>query len=137
MKLLAILLALTSYSVLSQNLVDDNNGIHVNDTTFPWELVIDRGKILGCVYDNKFYSVGSILILESLPRKCELDSDRSGLWQHLSESELALYKESLEAQQQLEREATFIGSKAITPIEARVIRYLRGTKSLIDNEKER
>jgi hypothetical protein len=122
--------------VFSQQLVDSSHGIHVNDTTFPWELVIDRGKILGCVYDNKFYSVGSILILESLPRKCGQDSDRSGIWQQLSETELALFKESLEAQQQLEREATLIGNKPITKEEARVIRYLRHMKTVIQNKED-
>lgn len=133
MKLFPLAFLLASFSLFSQEIVDQSDGIHVNDTTFPWELVIDRGKILGCVYDNKFYSVGSILILESLPRKCGLDSDRSGLWQQLSETELALYKESLEAQQQLEREAINIGNKPLTPTEARVIRYLRNTKKRIEH----
>ena len=96
---------------------------------------MDKGKVLGCVYESRFYSLGSILILESLPRKCELASDRNGFWEQLSEAEMALYKENIKTQQKLERESTFIGNKPINPSEARLIRYLRSTKKMADKSK--
>ncbi len=114
---------------------EKEDGIHVNDESFPWELVIDKGKILGCVYENRFYSLGSVLILESLPRKCNLASDRNGVWEQLSEAELLLYKESIETQQKLDRESTYIGGRAINKAEARLIRYLRSVKKSADRDK--
>ncbi|KKO46637.1 hypothetical protein WG68_04945 [Arsukibacterium ikkense] len=107
---------------------DQDNAINLNDKDFPWQLVVDRGKILGCVYDNKFYSLGAILILESLPRKCELASDRNGQWQQLSEAELLLLQENVKQQQAVQREATYIGNEPINEQEARLIRYLRNVK---------
>lgn len=127
---LALSCLLISASALANG--DMVQGTSVNDKTFPWQLVVDRGKILGCVYDNKFYSLGAILILESLPRKCELGSDRNGLWEQLSEAEMQLFSESLQKQQALERESTYIGSDPVNPDEARVIRYLRGAKQKAD-----
>ena len=135
MKFWCIFLFLISFNLYSQSTVNKEDGIHVNDQTFPWELVIDRGKILGCVYENRFYSLGSILILESLPRKCGLATDRNGVWEQLSETELALYKENIEIQQELERASTYIGSDPINREEARLIRYLRRTKELADKGK--
>jgi hypothetical protein len=124
-----------SSTIFSQSFVNKEEGININDQDFPWELVIDRGKILGCIYDNRFYSLGSILTLESLPRKCGLATDRNGVWEQLSETELALFKESIETQQALERESTYIGGIAINREEARLIRYLRRTKALADKVK--
>jgi len=135
LKFWCIFLFLISFNLYSQSTVNKEDGIHVNDQTFPWELVIDRGKILGCVYENRFYSLGSILILESLPRKCGLATDRNGVWEQLSETELALYKENIEIQQELERASTYIGSDPINREEARLIRYLRRTKELADKGK--
>lgn len=115
------------------------NGIDLNDKSFPWELVIDRGRILGCIYDNTFYSLGSILVLDSLPRKCAQASDRQGIWQLLEEAEMVLYKENIEMQHKLEearlkmeKEAVFVGEEPISPLEVRVIRYLRGMKEISD-----
>ncbi len=116
--------------------VEKQDGIMVNDKSFPWETVMDRGKILGCVYDSRFFSLGSILILESLPRKCELAKDRNGRWEQLSESEMLLFKENVETQSRLEKESTFIGSDPITPIEARVIRYLRAKKRISEKKSD-
>ena len=111
-----------------------DSGISVSDKNFPWQLVVDRGKILGCVYDNKFYSLGAILILESLPRKCELASDRNGLWEQLSEAELLLFQESIEKQQNTQQEATYIGNDPINDEEARLIRYLRSAKKRAESQ---
>jgi hypothetical protein len=111
------------------------DGIDVSKSSFPWELVIDRGKILGCIYNNKFYSIGSILIEETLPRKCQLNSAREGIWSELSGSELAEYNESIERQQMLAvekekriAESTVIGSTPLSREEAMIIRYLRANK---------
>ncbi|WP_333606715.1 hypothetical protein [Arsukibacterium sp.] len=112
----------------SDNSNEQNDGTSLNDHTFPWQLVVDRGKILGCVYDNKFYSLGAILVLESLPRKCELASDRNGRWEQLSEAEQLLFQENIKQQQALQREATYIGKDPINEQEARLIRYLRNVK---------
>ncbi|MBV2129750.1 hypothetical protein [Arsukibacterium indicum] len=109
-------------------------GISVSDKNFPWQLVVDRGKILGCVYDNKFYSLGAILILESLPRKCELASDRNGLWEQLSEAELLLLQENIQKQQAVQQEATYIGQEPINDEEARLIRYLRSAKKRAESQ---
>lgn len=118
---------------MSLAMANDNNNEHsegtsLSDNTFPWQLVVDRGKILGCVYDNKFYSLGAILVLESLPRKCELASDRNGRWEQLSETEQLLFQENIKQQQALQREATYIGKDPINEHEARLIRYLRNVK---------
>ena len=111
------------------------DGIDVSKSSFPWELVIDRGKILGCIYNNKFYSIGSILIEETLPRKCQLNSAREGVWSELSGAELAEYNESIERQQMLEvekekriAESAVIGSTPLSREEAMIIRYLRANK---------
>ena len=128
-------LFLVGFNLSAQSFSEKEDGIFVNDKSFPWETVINKGKILGCVYESRFYSLGSILILESLPRKCELASDRNGFWEQLSEAEMALFKENIEAQQKLERESTFIGSEPINPSEARLIRYLRSTKRFADKAK--
>lgn len=114
------------------NMLD--GGISVSDKNFPWQLVVDRGKILGCVYDNKFYSLGAILILESLPRKCELASDRNGLWEPLSEAELLFLQESIAKQQSSQQEATYIGNDPINDEEARLIRYLRNAKKRAETQ---
>jgi hypothetical protein len=118
----------------STSFVEKEDGVHLNDKSFPWELVIDRGKILGCIYENQFYSLGSILILESLPRKCGLATDRNGVWEQLSESELLLFKETIETEQELERDSTYIAGKPINKAEARLIRYLRSVKKVADKE---
>ncbi|SNY42574.1 hypothetical protein SAMN06297280_0461 [Arsukibacterium tuosuense] len=120
------------YAEESANLTD--GGISVSDKNFPWQLVVDRGKILGCVYDNKFYSLGAILILESLPRKCELASDRNGIWEQLTEAELLLWQESIEEQQATKQEANYIGNDPINDEEARLIRYLRSAKKRADTQ---
>ncbi|WP_085299592.1 hypothetical protein [Cognaticolwellia mytili] len=123
------------FCVDAQEFVEKEEGVNINDKSFPWELVIDRGKILGCVYDNRYYTLGSILILESLPRKCGLATDRNGVWQQLSEPEMLHFKESIEIQQALERESTYIGSDPINREEARLIRYLRRVKEFADKDK--
>lgn len=129
-------LALLSGNLSAQSFSEQEDGIFVNDKSFPWETVINKGKILGCVYQSRFYSLGSILILESLPRKCELAADRNGYWEQLSEAEMSLFKKNLEAQQALERESTYIGNEPINPSEARLIRYLRNTKKFADKTKD-
>ena len=134
MRLIYLLLLLISFGSISVPFAEKADGIDVNDKSFPWELVIDRGKILGCVYENRFYSLGSILILESLPRKCGLATDRNGIWEQLSETELLLFKESIETQQVLERESTYIGGAPLNRAEARLIRYLRSVKKMADKE---
>ncbi|WP_448556660.1 hypothetical protein [Thalassotalea montiporae] len=121
---------------LATEFVESEDGVNLSDNNFPWHLVMDRGKILGCIYDNKYYSLGSILVLESLPRKCGQASDRNGVWQQLSESELALFKQNIETQQQLERESTYIGAEPINREEARLIRYLRRVKEFAEKSQE-
>ncbi|WP_181901721.1 DUF1496 domain-containing protein [Thalassotalea euphylliae] len=121
---------------MATEFVEAKDGVNLSDNNFPWHLVMDRGKILGCIYDNKYYSLGSILVLESLPRKCGQASDRNGIWQQLSESELALFKQNIETQQQLERESTYIGAEPINREEARLIRYLRRVKEFAEKSQE-
>ena len=135
MKLKYLLFLCVSCSVLSQEFVDKDDGAAIGNGGIPWELFVDRGKLLGCIYDSRFYSLGSILVLESLPRKCELASDRTGMWSQLSEAELLLFKENIETQQKLERESTYIGKEPINEEEARVIRYLRRAKDFADKQK--
>lgn len=134
-KLTYFCLFLTSVNLSAQSFSEKEDGIFINDKSFPWETVINKGKILGCVYESRFYSLGSILILESLPRKCELASDRNGYWEQLSEVEMELFTKNIEAQRTLEREATFIGNEPLNVNEARLIRYLRSTKSIADKNK--
>jgi len=117
-------------SAVADSVVNQKDGIELEDDGFPWGLVVDRGKILGCVYDSKFYSLGSILILESLPRKCEQASDRNGVWQILSEQEMADFKQSIKEQDQAQKEVTFVGGKQLTDEEARLIRFLRHNKRM-------
>jgi len=131
---LPLLFSLLCTTTFAQEYTEKEHGVDINSNDFPWDLVIDRGKILGCVYDSKFYTLGSILILESLPRKCEQASDRNGVWQQLSESELALFKQNIETQRQLERESTYIGKAPITAEEARLIRYVRHIKKFAPNK---
>lgn len=137
MRLLSLLSLLLYFTAISIAVADErgeltSNGISLSDKNFPWPLVIDRGKILGCVYDNTFYSLGAVLILESLPRKCEMASDRNGIWEQLSEAEMLIFQESIEKQQQAEQQTIYIGSEPINDEEARLIRYLRNTKKQID-----
>ena len=125
---LFLLLIITCCHIANAENVSTKEGVKLSDTSFPWELVIYQGKIQGCIYANKFYSLGSILIEETLPRKCELNSTREGYWSELTEAELELFTHSIEQQNKLERESTSVGGKAINPHEARVIRYMRMAK---------
>ncbi len=104
---------------------NSNTAVRFMEEEFPWDLVIDRGKIYGCIYESLFYSEGSILIEETLPRKCEISAARDGFWSELDERELELYKASKETQKQLESESTRIGDQPITKEEAGIIRYMR------------
>lgn len=129
--LILFIVAFFTLSLSAEN-VTTKDGIEISDTKFPWELVIDRGKILGCVYDNKFYSIGSILIEETLPRICKLNSAREGIWSELSGSELLTYNDSKNDHERLiaEKEkrisdSSFVGSKPISKEEAFIIRYIR------------
>lgn len=122
---------LFNFSSFAQD-VTEKDGIELSGSEFPWKLLIDKGKIVGCIYDSKYYSLGSILIEESLPRKCLLNSAREGTWSELSGSELAAFEESLdeEARREAEREkrigeSTYIGGKPITSEEAFIIRMIR------------
>lgn len=128
-------LLLLSCCAQSQAFVDKEDGAAIGNGGIPWELFVDRGKLLGCIYDSRFYSLGSILVLEALPRKCELASDRTGMWSQLSEAEMLLFKENIETQQKLERESTYIGTEPINADEARVIKYLRRAKAFADKQK--
>lgn len=128
-KALLIVLAMPCWA-LADSVVSKKDGIELEDDGFPWGLVVERGKILGCVYDSRFYSLGSILILESLPRKCEQASDRNGVWQILSEQEMADFKRSIKEQEQAQREVTFVGGKPLTDEEIRLIRFLRHNKKI-------
>ena len=136
MKLTMLFLLFFSLTASAQGISEKEDGVYINDQTFPWHTIMHEGKVLGCIYESRFYSLGSILILESLPRKCELASDRNGIWKQLSESEMILFKENIEAQQTIEREATYIGAEPISPIEARVIRYLRNSKKFADRNQK-
>ena len=98
------------------------------DQGFPWELVIDRGKINGCIYDNKYYSNGSIIVKETLPRKCKIDPNRDGYWAELDENELELYEESVRAQMKLEEEALTVGGEPLNRYEAAIVRYMRRSR---------
>lgn len=130
-KLVILSIALFSQiSVFANSVVDEKDGIRLGDDDFPWQLVVDRGKILGCVYDSKFYSLGSVLILESLPRKCEQASDRNGIWQILSEQEMQDFKRSMEEQKETETQQTIVRGQPITDEEARLIMYLRHSKKM-------
>jgi len=122
--LISFALAFLAFTADANN-VTEQDGISLSDTQFPWHLVIDRGKIQGCIYDNKYYSVGSILIEETLPRKCDLNSSREGIWSELNDAELVLYKESVKEQQALELESVNIGPDPISKEEARLLRYMR------------
>lgn len=115
---------------LADSVVSKKDGIELEDDGFPWGLVVDRGKILGCVYDSRFYSLGSILILESLPRKCEQASDRNGVWQILSEQEMEDFKRSIKEQEQAQKGVTLVSGKPLTDEELRLIKFLRHNKRM-------
>jgi len=127
-KILGFFISVLAFPSIANN-VSTEDGIELSGTEFPWELVIDRGKIQGCIYDNKFYSVGSILIEETLPRKCELNSVREGFWSELSETELIAFEESMKAEQEKTKTSVSIGDKPITANEAAIIRYIRRTQA--------
>jgi hypothetical protein len=135
LKLRYLFIALVSSNAFSQAFVEKEEGAAIGNGGIPWELFVDRGKLLGCIYDSRFYSLGSILVLESLPRKCELASDRTGMWAQLSEAEMLLFKENIETQQKHERESTYIGKDPINEEEARVIKYLRRAKAFADKQQ--
>ncbi len=103
----------------------DGSEKRFNGTEFPWELVIDRGKINGCIYDNKFYSNGSIIVKETLPRKCRIDPNRDGYWAQLEKDELELYEDSVRAQMKLDSEALTVGKEPLNRYEAAIVRYMR------------
>jgi len=52
---------IVSFTTLAQEQLK-NEVVNLSGLDFPWELVLDRGKIVGCIYDNKYYSLGSLLI---------------------------------------------------------------------------
>lgn len=135
--ILSLLIAfnITLSAQANANSLVTEDGIALHDSSFPWQLVIDRGKILGCIYDNKFFSLGAILVLESLPRRCELASDRNGRWELLPETELLAWQENVRQQQAMQREATYIGKDPINEEEARLIRYVRRVKEQAEKEK--
>lgn len=136
LKIATLLTLLGSGSCLANiNHFITEEGIALNDSSFPWPLVVDRGKILGCIYDNKFYSLGAILVLESLPRRCELASDRNGRWEMLPDAELLAWQENIKQQQAMQREATYIGKDPITEEEARLIRYVRRVKEQAEKQR--
>ena len=123
-----LVLIFSSLSLQASNKTS-KEGISLSSTEFPWELVIDQGKVQGCIYDNKFYSVGSILIEETLPRKCDLNSAREGFWSELTDSELDLYEASIKEQEKIESESTSVNGIPLSFQEAGLIRYLRRMKS--------
>ena len=88
---------------------------------FPWDLVLDRGKIYGCLYENLFFSPGAIHLEEGLPRKCRIDSNRDGYWADLDERELELYELALSENY----EAMEIGGTALSREEIAVISFMR------------
>ena len=118
------LLLITGAYAKEINSEDDDKGIEINGE-FPWELIIDRGKIYGCIYDNKFYSEGSIHVEETLARKCKIGPNRDGFWAELDERELELYIESVKAQRKLENESVSLRGKPITNFEATLINAIR------------
>ena len=117
------LLFLFSASVYAEAKDEKDDGL--NQKEFPWELVIDRGKINGCIYDNKFYSNGSIIVKETLPRKCRIDPNRDGYWAQLEKDELELYEDSVRAQMKLDSEALTVGKEPLNKYEAAIVRYMR------------
>ena len=117
------LLFLFSASVYAE--AKDEKDDDLNQKEFPWELVIDRGKINGCIYDNKFYSNGSIIVKETLPRKCKIDPNRDGYWAQLEKDELELYEDSVRAQMKLDSEALTVGKEPLNKYEAAIVRYMR------------
>ncbi len=117
------LLFLFSSSVYAEAKDEKDDGL--NQKEFPWELVIDRGKINGCIYDNKFYSNGSIIVKETLPRKCRIDPNRDGYWAQLEKDELELYEDSVRAQMKLDSEALTVGKEPLNKYEAAIVRYMR------------
>jgi len=132
---LLITLSTTSSVFADEQSPFSAEGISLSDNQFPWQLVIDRGKILGCIYEHKFYSLGAIVMFEALPRKCELASDRNGRWDVLSDVELQQLQENIALQEKLQREATYIGKDPINEEEARLIRYVRNVKKQAETKR--
>lgn len=121
MKYIAIIFLVISGSSFAEK--EEVSKAKAEIKSFPWELVIDRGKVNGCLYDNKFYSNGSILIEETLPRKCKIDANRDGYWAELDERELQLFEESIRAQQELDAESIGIGK--LSKYETAIVRIMR------------
>lgn len=128
------LLSLSSLVIAEQVMADqkiaDNQSAQLSDkkardANFPWERVIDRGKINGCIYNNKFYSNGAVLIEDTLSRKCRIDPNRDGYWAELNERELQLFEASVKAQQKLEATSLNIGDVPINKYEAAMVRLMR------------
>ena len=59
---------------------------------FPWNNFIANGKVSGCIYKNKFYSEGAILINGQVPRKCVVQANLDAAWSSLEYDELEMYK---------------------------------------------
>jgi hypothetical protein len=121
MKYIAIIFLVISGSSFAEK--EEVSKAKAEIKSFPWELVIDRGKVNGCLYDNKFYSNGSILIEETLPRKCKIDPNLDGYWAELDERELQLFEESIRAQQELDAESIGIGK--LSKYETAIVRIMR------------
>jgi hypothetical protein len=121
MKYIAIIFLVISGSSFAEK--EEVSKAKAEIKSFPWELVIDRGKVNGCIYDNKFYSNGSILIEETLPRKCKIDPNLDGYWAELDERELQLFEESIRAQQELDAESIGIGK--LSKYETAIVRIMR------------
>ncbi|WP_286235672.1 hypothetical protein [Thalassotalea sediminis] len=117
---------LFSLSLYAKQATDDD-AIGLSTSEFPWQLVIDNGKIMGCIYNNKYYSLGSILITEFLPRKCTLNSAREGVWSKLTETELVAFEEARREAENKNKAggSTAIGNQALSKDEAIIIRMIR------------
>lgn len=118
------LILLTSSYILAEEKAKDPLEQSIT-VAIPWKLLVDRGKLIGCIYDNRFYSEGSILVEEGLPRKCKLDSSRDGFWEQLAESDLDIFETTQENLRELNKKQMLLHGKPLTELEVRLLSVIR------------
>jgi len=141
--LLLIAIFISTVVLAEDEIIEKSDGIDIGiesdsqSNTFPWQLLIDRGKLYGCVFENLYYSPGAILIAEKLPRKCRIDPNRDGFWAELDERELEFYEASVKSQLAEDAVLLSVSGKALSQYEMRFIRILRSKEREEAREKAR
>lgn len=125
LSLLLFVISVSTVLLAEEERVGTEKGVNLNGKPFPWELIMDRGKINGCIYKNAYYSAGSVLIEETLPRKCKIDPNRDGYWAELDERELELFEASVKSKLAKDAELLKVGHEPLSDFEMRMVSMIR------------